>query len=166
MTLHRRPPLGLVAWRRNGRTVSAVPRTSYAGVYPSNHFGGPNTLLLSHSSYSRPVFDPEFPCFVPKRRSQRGVVGLRVRVTLTLFHQRTAIYRPNKASDWSILTSLFDIGSLVSRCRHGGSLDLLHYFTPFYWDARPVVTILHICSIIHFGRSSISYSLSSSRHRP
>ena len=75
-TLHRRPPLGLVAWRRNSRTVSVVPHTSYASVYLSNHWGGPNTLLLSYLSYFpyfHPVFGPEFPPFVPKRRRQRGV---------------------------------------------------------------------------------------------
>ena len=43
--------------------------------------GGPNTLLHSHSSwfpYFCPLFGPEFPSFVPKRRRQRGIVSLRV----------------------------------------------------------------------------------------
>ena len=35
-TLHRRRPLGLVVWRWNDCTLSAVPHTSYASVYPSN----------------------------------------------------------------------------------------------------------------------------------
>ena len=61
--------------------------------------GGPNTLLLSHSSwfpYFRPVFGPEFPSFVPKRRMQRGVVSLRVRVTLALFHQNRPFIGPTR----------------------------------------------------------------------
>ena len=69
---------------------------------PIKPLGVPNTLLLSHSSqvpYFRPLFGPEFPCFVPKRRRQQSVVGLRVRVTLALFHHKPAFYRPNKASD-------------------------------------------------------------------
>ena len=35
-TLYRRPPSGLVAWRRNGRTVTAGPRTSYTSVKEGN----------------------------------------------------------------------------------------------------------------------------------
>ena len=39
------------------------------------------------------------------RGARSGEVGLRVRVTLALFYKKTAFYRPNKAFDWSILTS-------------------------------------------------------------
>ena len=112
-TLHSRPPLGLVAWRRNSRTVSAVPHTSYASVYLSNHWGGaggggliPCYFLICPSS---PTFIlclvPSSHLSSPREEGSEVFSGLRVGVNLALFHQKTAFYRPNKASDWSILTS-------------------------------------------------------------
>ena len=76
---------------------------------PVEPLGGPNTLLLP----IRPSSPTFVPCFVPSshvsspKEEVREVlsVGLRVRVTFTLFYKKTAFYRPNKASDWSILTS-------------------------------------------------------------
>ena len=62
-TLHRCPPLGLVAWRRNGHTVSAVPRTLYASVYPSNHRRGGGAIPQYFPI--RPSSLTFIPCLVP-----------------------------------------------------------------------------------------------------
>ena len=98
VALYRRPPLELYARVRGDGAVALYSCRCILimDVEPL----GPNTsfifLFVLVSLLSSPFVWSQVPSFVPKRRRQRGVVGLRVRATLALFPQIRPFIGPTR----------------------------------------------------------------------
>ena len=104
----------LVAGRRNGLAVIAGPRTVAHGTGMSIswarplvlspwvlHYWGPNTssifLVASVPLIIVPYWLVPSPMFIPKRRSQRGVVGSRAVTTLSLLLETLPFIGPTSS---------------------------------------------------------------------
>ena len=102
---YRRLLFSLVAWQQNGRIVRSG--RSYLSSLSLGAGGGECSLLdLIPMSFLfiivpipflvGPFVLSRIPCFVPKRRSQRGVVVSRAYATLALFPQTWPFIGPTR----------------------------------------------------------------------